>query len=742
MKRQSPPKAAANVSLFPFLAVLLCAMGGLIVLLVAIARNSQNQAALASAVAARQSHAEALAARETLAWRIQKIRASREATAAQLAEARTELSHLEDHARRLAAEAEAAERALADGEKSATAELQNVDQLRRQVDDAVVLVKQAEQDLARAAADKRQMPESYAIIPFEGPHQTRRRPIYLECQADAILLQPEGIKFVEADFEGELGPNNPLAVALRATREHLVSTRAVNPDNAGEPYPLLLVRPDGIGAYYAARSAMSSWGTDFGYEFIDQDWKLAFKSADSTLADKVNRAVVDARRHQAELALVAPRLAPLERKATFRPSPNGGLERERGGTGSSRGAYAVGRPGGRGNGGPVGTGRGYSSHVAEANNNGLGGTGGSAAGQGGSSGWGDSPHGGGYGSGFTPGSNAPGGSSAYGGGVTTIGSARDPYSGSASPGGNGGPPGPNPYVVAGEALANQGTYATSNPLGGGTPGGPAGAGGSAGGSASGATSGSPSSGSSADASGKAAPIGTRSTPGAGPSGEPSKTPFETEGRAFAQSGTPNAGASTAGTPSTAGSRSFTVDMGAARGSPAAGGGNGGGGGPGGNGSPPDAGMSGGMPSPSFQFNQGQHNSQSEKDKQAAKRRESLAKARGHNWGLPNSSQSAVPLARPIQLECYADRLVLRAERGDKLHTNKTILLSEHTVDSVDELVSRIWEHIDGWGIAGRGMYWRPILSMHVAADGNQRFADLQAILADSGLEIRGKPLAP
>ncbi len=126
--------------------------------------------------------------------------------------------------------------------------------------------------LRKDAADR---PRSYAVVPYEGPNQTRRRPIYLECRADAVVMQPEGIRLTEADFEGPMGPGNPLAAALRAAREHLLAERQFDPQ-AGEPYPLLLVRPEGIGAYYAAREAMKSWGCDFGYELIGDDWKLAY----------------------------------------------------------------------------------------------------------------------------------------------------------------------------------------------------------------------------------------------------------------------------------------------------------------------------------------------------------------------------------------------------------------------------------------------------------------------------------
>ena len=78
----------------------------------------------------------------------------------------------------------------------------------------------------------------------------------------------------ENDFEGPLGPGNPLASTLRAAREYL--TRGAPPNSPGQPYPLLLVRPEGIMAFYAARAAMASWASEFGYELLEPDRKLQF----------------------------------------------------------------------------------------------------------------------------------------------------------------------------------------------------------------------------------------------------------------------------------------------------------------------------------------------------------------------------------------------------------------------------------------------------------------------------------
>ena len=55
----------------------------------------------------------------------------------------------------------------------------------------------------------------YAVVPYEGPNSTHRRPVYIECRGDSIVLQPEGVKITAEDFSGFLGPGNPLASALR-----------------------------------------------------------------------------------------------------------------------------------------------------------------------------------------------------------------------------------------------------------------------------------------------------------------------------------------------------------------------------------------------------------------------------------------------------------------------------------------------------------------------------------------------
>jgi len=115
---------------------------------------------------------------------------------------------------------------------------------------------------------------------------------------------------------------------------------------------------------------------------------------------------------------------------------------------------------------------------------------------------------------------------------------------------------------------------------------------------------------------------------------------------------------------------------------------------------------------------------------------SIAESRGINWGLPATSAGAIPITRPIRVECYADRIVLVPEKRNE--RTREIPLTERTVDGMDSFVSAVWERMDSWGIAGRGMYWRPVLHVYTAEGAESRARDLRVLLEGSGLEVRRK----
>ena len=124
------------------------------------------------------------------------------------------------------------------------------------------------------------------------------------------------------------------------------------------------------------------------------------------------------------------------------------------------------------------------------------------------------------------------------------------------------------------------------------------------------------------------------------------------------------------------------------------------------------------------------------DKHGNKHKKSLAEKRGADWGLRDAARGAVGVTRPIRVECYADRLVVFSDRGPA--DNKVIALGPRTQSSIKPLISAVWDCMETWGMAGRGMYWRPVLQVYVAPDAEQRFAELSALLEGSGLTVERK----
>jgi hypothetical protein len=331
MSRQA--QDGGSVLSFTFLDVLMCTMGSLLLLLVVfgvIARKSTRArregeesrislAALtqptappgATADAAPESDAPDVGA---LAQQLEKVRAEqqqldrlRREAAERRREEQDRIAHIEDHERRLehdlakihiALEAlRAAEEKQTVDQEQAAAEAERLKQLVRETEARL------EEMRKQGAGDK-----SYAIVPYKGANGTFRRPVYIECTADAVTIQPEGIRLTVEDFDGPLRSGNPLAAAVRAAHEELNGRAAAAGQTAmPDPYPLLIVRPNGAAAYAAALDAIRSWDSDYGYEFVEASWKLKFPEPDPRLAQVMAHAVDEARQRQALLARVAPR---------------------------------------------------------------------------------------------------------------------------------------------------------------------------------------------------------------------------------------------------------------------------------------------------------------------------------------------------------------------------------------------------------------------------------------------------
>ncbi|MFM8953797.1 MAG: hypothetical protein ACKOOF_12175 [Planctomycetaceae bacterium] len=444
------PSSGPSISLFPFLAVLLCTMGALLVLLVLFSRAAQQPPVDETAASAAAARADELtAAKDELAWRLEQLQSIRSRTAEDLARARLQLAGVEEDARRITDELDVLERtaeALAAGVTPDAADAGAVAELEQALTDARAAL-DAERD------ERAKKPAAFAVVPYVGANGTHRRPLYIECCIDGVFLQPEGVRLGPADFEGPPGPGNPLASALRAAREHIASKPGETGAPQMQPYPLLLVRPSGVMAYYAARESIQSWGSEFGYQFIDEEWQLAYPPADSALAEAERRAVEESRRRLAWLQQVRP-TRPAKPPTQYRAATTRGGVVANGGPSvlgdQSRFDWTEEQAGGSRSGGPGGGGFG----------------GGGAGGGAGGSGAGGGSGGGQPGRGFVAGGSDEG-STGFGTDQTD--------SGGGFGGGPGGGPAPGASATLGDRYSGPSKFYAAAPAGGAAgAGGPAG----------------------------------------------------------------------------------------------------------------------------------------------------------------------------------------------------------------------------------------------------------------------------
>ena len=336
-----------GMSLFPFLAVLICTMGSLIVLLVLVVQQARVDAAappIANVTTAQpepegepppsaesdksvdrtQQRAEAeqlyrdrVQERDEHLWRKNILQTERQEKLNMLSETRLKLGHLEDHIRQLETRWKElqAEGTLLESQSGSSDTSQQLADLDRQRSALEQQLNERQQELASR-------PPSFAVIPYEGLSGTQRRPIYLECTAQGVAIQPAGITLSPADFVGPSTAGNPLEAALRTIREYWRETGLLADS---EPYPLLLVRPSGVEMYGTARNALKTWDDEFGYELVGDEKNLAFPTVDPVLAEQVQQAVATAKQRQEVLAAAMPKAYKQQQAVAMRASANGGF---------------------------------------------------------------------------------------------------------------------------------------------------------------------------------------------------------------------------------------------------------------------------------------------------------------------------------------------------------------------------------------------------------------------------------
>lgn len=339
------PRSANSISLFPFLAVLVCTMGALILLLLTTTRHLREEAVQRAGVGrpapvavpppafleddpplpasipldpsvqlgVAQSRPAAMPAappdsapppavpRLVLPEPVDPNVALR-ATVARLLALRDQQMKVVDAGQAAVAKAK-------DALKSGAAKLAKLNVKRDEVRRKKSLLAQTTEDLEkkstglsgqlakvrdeirRTRVQRSAAPSKYALVPFDSRTGTNRRPIYIEFRDDTIRFMPEGVTLSKDDVEGFTLGFNPLL----AGSEALIRYWSVKSREAGRseppPYVLLIVRPSGV-KLYPARVLLENLSAPHGYELVEEDLPLAFPKPDP-LAVAVCREAVE-----------------------------------------------------------------------------------------------------------------------------------------------------------------------------------------------------------------------------------------------------------------------------------------------------------------------------------------------------------------------------------------------------------------------------------------------------------------
>ena len=682
MTRGSRQRDALAPTLFPFLAVLLCTMGALVLILMLIvsgAQASKQQAAQETQLRVEEAETAIELVKHKLGEQLDEGQI-------QLEKERLKLQHLESHINELLAELDELKQAAELAEQELSADEAAEERLAAELSEL-------EKKLAEATAEwqkKLDKPEGdkpvFAIIPYQGTNGTHRRPIYVECTADGVILQPEGVQIPMADLQPPYGPGNPLDAALRAIRAEFPPNNGAVTSTA---YPLLVVRPNGIQAYVMARSAMRGWDDQFGYELIEQDLELAFPAATPGLKSKIASAIELARERQAALVMAMPQRY---RGMNFDDSFDGQWRTGEGGGGGSAGSTTSGGDyafaGGNGS-EPSGT-------TGAPTAGSRGGLRSSESGMASTAGTGNSS--------FDTGS-------LLGVGQLGMTDAAGPWSGSETLSGSGAP------LTAGGTTAN-GTNAEMLA----------------------------SDRSSRSGGGASWNDGNLSARDAGdPTGNTANTGWDTATGQPADSGRgeaglqgsagSSAGSTTGAFASNSSSSSASMSGDASGGSGAAGG------------SKPTAGAQPQMdasaqnaadasetrdpPSltPSFNMNTQLNRSASRESTTP------VAGTRGRNWAWSQGPPTETPVVRSIHLQCLQDRWVVHPDAGST-RAPVEIMFDGAPRERAEQLAKVVSERVQSWGIALMGGHWKPVLSVEVAPGAEWRYDQLRQLLDGSGLDVQ------
>jgi hypothetical protein len=328
-----------SISLFPFLAVLVCAMGALILLLLVMTRKIRHDQAERATIAAAIAEMEAapdltedlhklqseidqlLAANALLQSETEQIQATIVADEQRKADLLRRLNQLQaelevardDAKDRQIAESVRSVRDLTQQEKEFLAALESVEKsllekrsrlttLSLSKERIVVALSEKHSALIslRKAIDKAESAPpatgTVTMLEFSNPTGTARTPIVIEITDKGYEFRPTGVLITPAELDNFPVRDNPLLAGVLSAHRHRVGASVTD-----EPYVLLLVRPSGCMNFYRAQHILNDTKVHFGYELIEAERAFAVGEPDAKEAAKTQEAIAEALRRREKI---------------------------------------------------------------------------------------------------------------------------------------------------------------------------------------------------------------------------------------------------------------------------------------------------------------------------------------------------------------------------------------------------------------------------------------------------------
>ncbi|HLJ94208.1 MAG TPA: hypothetical protein VKU02_13555 [Gemmataceae bacterium] len=285
-----------QVSTFPFLAVLLCAMGSLILLLLVMDRRAKVVAraramrAIEQAVSQAVAEDEMAAAQRRAEWErrrqllhqqlqqqdqqvlrdLQRIQGQATAAAGSVQQELVRSREMEGRLRSERAQLAQLESALLAHRAEATVATQQDEMSRTELARLTAELERMERCIADLKTARQRQQRMVSLVPYRGKHGDNRKPIYIECNGDDLIFHPDHLALHAAS-------GSAVRVEMdRRLAQQRADMQLVHEKPDASAYLLMLVRPNGITTYYRTLAALKGLQIDFGYEFIDQEWILDF----------------------------------------------------------------------------------------------------------------------------------------------------------------------------------------------------------------------------------------------------------------------------------------------------------------------------------------------------------------------------------------------------------------------------------------------------------------------------------